>query len=133
VQNYILRIVKDDWEKQVFALKAYYVGVRRGWEKGSTIFLIKKTESGDAFIGYGIIKNIASLDEMDDKEKEVCINNNWNKKLSFGKLVRFEPPVPVKDTVVGKWGQKGALLHGTPISQSDIEFITKIAKTKIML
>jgi hypothetical protein len=133
VQNYILRIAKDEWEKQVFNLKAYYAGVRRDWEKNSTIFLIKKTESGDAFVGYGIVKNVISLEDMDDKEKEMCVNNNWNKKLSFGKLVRFEPPVLVKDTMVSKWGQKGALLHGAPISEPDMEFITKMARNKIIL
>ena len=133
MQNYILRIAKDEWEKQVFALMEYYAGVRREWEKDSSIFLIKKTDSGDAFVGYGIIKSVTSLEDLDDKEKDMCINNNWNKKLSFGKLVRFEPPIPLKDTVVSKWGQKGALLQGAPISQSDMESITKIAKTKIML
>ncbi|MEM2760509.1 MAG: hypothetical protein QXU32_08910 [Nitrososphaerales archaeon] len=133
MQSYILRIARDEWEKQVFALKAYYAGVRRDWDIGSSIFLIKKTESGDAFIGYGNIKKITSLEEMDKREKDMCVNNNWNKKLSFGKLVRFEPPVPVKDTVVSKWGQKGALLHGAPISPSDMESIVKIAKTKIIL
>jgi hypothetical protein len=95
--------------------------------------LIKKTESGDAFVGYGIVKNVISLEDMDDKEKEMCVNNNWNKKLSFGKLVRFEPPVLVKDTMVSKWGQKGALLHGAPISEPDMEFITKMARNKIIL
>ncbi len=133
MENYILRIVKDEWERQVFTLKAYYAGVRREWEIGSTILLIKKTESGDAFIGYGVVKNITPLEKMDEEEKDMCINNNWNKKLSFGRLVRFEPPVLVKDTVVSKWGQKGALLHGAPISQSDMDSIAKVAKIKIML
>jgi hypothetical protein len=133
VENYILRIAKDEWERQVFTLKAYYAGVRREWEIGSTILLIKRTESGDAFIGYGVIKNIVPLEKMDEEEKDMCINNNWNKKLSFGKLVRFEPPVLVKDTIVSKWGQKGALLHGAPISQSDMDSIAKIAKIKITL
>ncbi len=132
MENYILRISKDEWEKQVFAIKSYYAGVRRKWESGSTILLIKKTESGDAFIGYGVIKSVTDLEKMSDEEKDMCINNNWNKKLSFGKLVRFEPPVSVKDTVVSKWGQKGALLHGAPISKTDIESVMKIAKVKIV-
>jgi len=131
VENYILRISKDEWEKQVFAIKSYYAGVRRGWEAGATILLIKKTDVGDAFIGYGVIKSVTDLEKMSDEEKDMCINNNWSKKLSFGKLVRFEPPVSVKDTVVSKWSQKGALLHGAPISQTDIESVMKIAKVKI--
>ena len=132
MENYILRISKDEWEKQVFAIKSYYAGVRRGWEPDAKILLVKKTEPGDAFIGYATIKKIAGLEEMSDEEKDMCMNNNWNKKLSFGKLVRFEPPVLVKDTVVSKWGQKGALLHGAPISETDIESIMKIAKVKIV-
>ena len=132
MENYILRISKDEWEKQVFAIKSYYAGVRREWKPNTKILLAKKTESGDAFIGYAMIKNVADLEEMSDEEKDMCINNNWNKKLSFGKLVRFEPPVLVKDTVVSKWGQKGALLHGAPISEADIESIMKIAKVKMV-
>jgi len=132
MENYILRISKDEWEKQVFAIKSYYAGVRREWKPNTKILLVKKTESGDAFIGYAMIKNVADLEEMSDEEKDMCINNNWNKKLSFGKLVRFEPPVPVKNTVVSKWGQKGALLHGAPISETDMEAIIKIAKVKIV-
>jgi len=132
VGNYILRIAKDEWERQVFALKAYYAGVRREWEAGSTIYLLKRTESGDAFIGYGVIGKIVPLEKMDEGEKDMCMNNNWNKKLSFSKLVRFEPPVLVKDTIVSGWGQKGALLHGAPISQSDMESIARMAKTKII-
>ena len=133
MQNYILRIAKDEWERQVFALKAYYAGVRRDWEKNSTIFLVKRTQSGDAFVGYGIVRSVTLLEDMDDKEKEMCVNNNWNRKLSFVKLVRFEPPVLVKNTIVSKWGQKGALLHGAPISEPDMESITKMARNKIIL
>jgi hypothetical protein len=132
VENYILRIIKDQWERQVFAIKAYYAGVRRDWKPDGKILLIKNTEAGDAFVGYAVIKKITDLDEMDDKEKDMCIDNNWNKKLSFGKLVRFEPSVLVKDTVVGKWGQKGALLHGAPISEDDIESVVKMSKVKIV-
>lgn len=132
MESYILRISKDEWEKQVFAIKSYYAGVRRNWEPNAKILLVKKTEPGDAFIGYAVIKKVADLEEMSDEEKEMCINNNWNKKLSFSKLVRFEPPVPVKDTAVSRWGQKGALLHGAPISETDIESIIKMAKVKIV-
>ena len=94
--------------------------------------MVKNTESGDAFIGYALIRKIIDLEGMNDKEKDMCIDNNWNKKLSFGKLVRFEPPVLVKDTVVAKWGQKGALLHGAPVSETDIESIIRTAKVKIV-
>lgn len=132
MENYILRIIKDDWEKQVFAIKAYYAGVRRDWKTDAKILLIKNTEAGDAFIGYAVIKNITGLEEMSDGEKDMCIDNNWNKKLSFGKLVRFEPHVLVKDTVVSNWGQKGALLHGAPVSETDTGSIIKMAKVKIV-
>ncbi len=132
MDDYILRISKDEWEKQVFALRSYYAGVRREWKPDAKVLLVKKTESGDAFIGYAVIKNITDLEEMSDEEKDMCIDNNWNKKLSFTKLVRFEPPILVKDTVVSKWGQKGALLHGAPISETDMGSIIRIAKVKIV-
>ncbi len=131
-QNYILRISKDEWEKRVFAGKSYYAGVRREWEKDAKILLVKKTGGGDAFIGYAVISKVAGLDQMDGQEREMCEGNNWNKKLSFGKLVRFEPPVPVRDTAVSSWGQKGALLHGAPISETDLQAIIGAAKTKIV-
>ncbi|MFQ5941102.1 MAG: hypothetical protein ACE5KA_05320 [Nitrososphaerales archaeon] len=133
MNDYILRIEKDDLEKQIFSLKSYYSGVERELERGSTIFLLKETESGDAFVGYGIIKNITTLENMSEEEKDTCTNNNWNKKLSFGKLVRFEPPLLVTDTVVSKLGDKGALQNGAQISQSDKLSVTKKAKVKITL
>lgn len=132
VDNFILRISKDEWERRVFALKSYYAGVRRNWEAGSNILFIKKAEAGDAFIGYGVIGSVAGLEEMNAEEKQFCLDNNWNKKLAFAKMVRFEPPVPVKETIVSKWGQKGALLHGAPISVLDLDSIIKIARVKIV-
>lgn len=131
--NYILRIARDEWEKQVFALKAYYAGVRREWTEGDTILLVKKASSGDSFVGYGIIDDVIDLEHMNDQEKAMCKENNWNTKLSFEKLSRFEPSLPVRDTVVSKWGQKGALLHGAPINQSDLNSIIKKAKVNAML
>ena len=33
-RGYILRIARDEWVKQVFDRKKYYVGVRGRWEPG---------------------------------------------------------------------------------------------------
>lgn len=132
MENYILRIPNDDLEKYVFALKSYYVGIRREWKPNAKVLLIKKIELGDAFLGYAVIKNVTDLEEMSGEEKKMCINKNWSKKLSLAKVVRFEPPVLLKDTLVSRWSQKGALLHCTPISESYTESIAKIAGIKIV-
>lgn len=129
--NYIMRIVSDEFEASVFSKKAYYTAMRRRWSKGIKILFVKKSPQGDSFIGYAIVDRVLSIEEMDINDKRFCLENAWSNKIVFSRLVRLEPPVLVKNTVVGKWPQKGALLHGAPISDEDLNTIVELASIRI--
>ena len=131
--NYIIRISRDEFANKIYGKRIYYVGIRRNWSKNSTLVFIKKVNSrDDAFIGTGIIDRVLELDELEYSEKKVCIQNNWYKKIIFRRLVRFIPPVLVKDTSIIFWIQKAPLLHGHEIRDSDILKIQSLANVKII-
>ncbi len=129
--NYILRIAKDEWIRLVFGKKAYYTAMRRNWEADSKVVFVKKMEEGDSLIGYGVIDDAITLDEMDHKEKDICLDNGWIKKLIFSKMIKFEPPILIRDTEIAEWPQKGALLHGAPISDEQLQEVIKLCNVRI--
>ncbi|GIU71617.1 MAG: hypothetical protein KatS3mg003_1096 [Candidatus Nitrosocaldaceae archaeon] len=131
MNNYILRIAKDEWIRLVFGKKVYYTAMRRRWKPSSKILFVKRMDRGDSLIGYGIIDDIIDLDDISGKERELCLNNGWIKKLIFSKMIKFEPPILIKDTEIAEWPQKGALLHGAPITDEQLEEVIKLSKVRI--
>ncbi len=129
--NYILRIAKDEWTRLVFSKKAYYTAMRRNWEANSKIVFVKKMKEGDSLIGYGVLDDAIAIDDMSYKEKNLCLDNGWIKKLTFSKMIRFEPPILIKDTEIAEWPQKGALLHGAPITDEQLEEVIRLSKVRI--
>jgi len=95
-----------------------YVGVRRDWSRGSKVLFARRA---DAFIASGVIGRIATLDELDPAEKELCIQNNWYAKMFLEKLTRFYPEVPIKDTPLA--GVSSVMLHG---SQANADYVAKV-------
>ena len=122
MDSYILRLQRDEHERQLYAKRSLYVGIRRDWGRGTPILFAKK----DAFIGYGVIDRIDGLDELNEDEKKLCLENNWYAKIVFGRLVRFYPPVPVQDTPAR--GLNQLALHG---AEADTPAIIALARAKI--
>ncbi|HZD83934.1 MAG TPA: hypothetical protein VE076_13780, partial [Nitrososphaeraceae archaeon] len=134
--NYIIRITKDLVANQIYGIREYYVTLRRDWSNGSKLIFVKKIgpSDDDAFIGSGIIDKTIELNELGDvSEKQLWIENNYYKKIVFGKLVIFHPPLLVKDTQISEWSQTAALLHGAQISTSEISLIEGRVNIKIIL
>jgi hypothetical protein len=50
----------------------YYTGFHRKWKVGQIIVFVHKTALGDAFVGYGEIGNVYSLDELSEEERREC-------------------------------------------------------------
>jgi hypothetical protein len=128
VGGYILRISKEEWLRQVFELKKYYPGVMRGWTRGMTILLARKTDRGDSFIGYGVIDRIDMSWELQDKEREYCKANGWKCVLVFKNLIGFEEPLPLKKTFLKDDKRKGKFLHGVPLTVDQIDSILEAAE-----
>ena len=128
--GYILRISRDEWVEQVFDLKKYYVGVRGRWEPGLTIFFARKAEKGDSFLGYGLIENVQELEELSEEERSECEKWGWKHALNFKSLVRFEPPLPIKETVIKDVGLWGSRLHGYRLtSEQVLSILSKAEQT----
>ena len=133
--NYIIRITKDFVANQIYGIRKYYVTLKRDWSRGSKLIFVKKIGplDDDAFIGSGIIDKTIGLNELGDvSEKQAWIENNYYRKIIFGKLVIFYPPLLVKDTQINAWSQTSALLHGAQISTSEISIIEGRVNIKII-
>jgi len=124
--GYILRIQKDELERQLFSRHAFYVGIRRDWSRGTRVLFVKK----DAFISSGVIGTFVGMDELQEPEKKLCIENNWYGKIVFAKTVRFLPAVPVHDTPVV--GQNLLALHGADISSYEVLRIERSVSARII-
>jgi len=124
--SYILRIQRDELERQLFGRRAFYVSVNRDWSQGTLVLFVKK----DAFVGSGVIDRFIAIDALEEWEKKLCVENNWYGKIVFAKLARFMPAVPVQDTPAT--GQNPLALHGTSIPSSEALQVQGLAPSKII-
>ena len=123
VAGYILRIIRKEWVEQVFERTKYYVGIRRKWKPNQIIFFVHKTMRGDAFIGYGVISNLQSFEELSEEERMKCKRWNWKGALDFVYVVRFEKPLLVKETFLGNSKLRGKYLHGLTLTRKQTDSI----------
>ena len=126
--GYVLRISSDEWRDQVFDLKKYYSGIMRNWKRGTTIFLAKKCDEGDSFLGYGVAERVEMLWEMSPEEEQYCKENNWKCAISFEPLISFMKPYPIKLSILSDDKRKGMYLHGIKIHEGTVNSIIEAAK-----
>ena len=124
--SFILRIQKDEMERQLFNLHTFYIGIKRDWSRRARVLFVRK----DAFTGSGIIGSIIGLNDLEEPERKLFIENNWYAKLVFSRLARFLPPVPINDTPVA--GQNPLTLHCASIAGSELLRIEGLAPAKII-
>jgi hypothetical protein len=133
--NYIIRITGDAVANHIYGLSTYYTRLRSEWSKGSKIIFLRKmavTDDEDAFIGLGTIEKTFEPFELEFVERKMCIENNYCKKIVFGKLVKFLPELPINDTQIASLRQRGPLLHGVQISDSEILKIESLVTMMII-
>jgi len=119
----ILRIATGEWVDQVFNLAIYYTSTRRRWEPKQTILFVHKTNVGDAFVGYGVIEDVYEKDELSDDEKCECEKHGWKKAIAFMYVVRFEKPLPIKETFLRDLKLSGRFLHGLSLNKEQLSAI----------
>lgn len=124
--SYILRIQRDELERHLFGLRAFYVSVNRDWSQGTRVLFVKK----DAFAGSGVIDRFIAINGLEEWERKLCVENNWYGKIVFAKLARFLPAVPVQGTPAA--GKNLLALHGTSMSNSEALQIEGLASSKII-
>ncbi|MGI0005543.1 MAG: hypothetical protein ACREAO_07405 [Nitrososphaera sp.] len=113
--------VKEEQERQLHVRRELYIGIRRDWARGTKILFVKKTLSGDIFIGSGILGRVVELGQMGEDEKRRCLENNWYGKLAFLTIARFH--VPVSETALA--GQPPAFLHGIAVDVGAVEALAR--------
>jgi hypothetical protein len=121
--GYILRIATKEWADQVFNLAIYYTSTRRKWKPMQTVLFAHKTDVGDAFVGYGVIESIYEKDELSEDEKRECEKWGWKKALGFQYVVRFEKPLPIRETFIKDLRLRGRSLHGFPLTREQLNSI----------
>ena len=126
--GYILRIATEKWVDQVFNIAIYYTGARRKWKAGQTIVFMHKTSIGDAAIGYGVIENVYERDELSEEERLECEKYGWKKAIEFKYIIKFEKPLPVKETFLKDLKLRGRYLHGFLLNREQLNAIISRAE-----
>ncbi|MCK4481791.1 hypothetical protein KAU55_01090 [Candidatus Bathyarchaeota archaeon] len=127
-EGYILRIATEKWVNQVFGMAIYYAGVRRRWKPDQTIVFIHKTSVGDAVIGYGVIRKIYERDELSEEEKRECEKHGWKKAIEFKYIIKFEKPLPIKETFLKDSKLRGRYFHGLKLDKEQLNSIMSQAE-----
>jgi hypothetical protein len=123
VGGYILRIATEEWVDQVFNLAIYYTSSRRDWKTGQRILFVHKTKTGDAFVGYGEIGSIYASDELSEEERRECKKQGWKRAIEFKYVIRFDEPLPIKETFLKDSKLRGRSLHGFPLKKEQANAI----------
>ncbi|MEM3536578.1 MAG: hypothetical protein QXF44_02255 [Candidatus Bathyarchaeia archaeon] len=129
-KGYILRIATKEWVNQVFDSAVYYTGARRKMSKGQIVIFVHKTEFGDAVIGYGEIGELYALEELSEEEKHACEKWGWKKAIEFKYVIRFEEPLPIRETALRNLKVKGKTLHCFPLSEEILNQIINQAEKR---
>jgi hypothetical protein len=127
IAGYVLRIMSDYWVDHVFNMAIYYTNLRRRWKPDQTIVFIHRTNAGDAIVGYGVIENVCEQDELSEEER--LGSEEWKEAIVFKYVVRFEKPLPVKETFLKEPKFRGRYVHGLPLSKEQLDSILKLAES----
>jgi hypothetical protein len=125
--SYILRIQRDELERQLYGQRVLYVSIKRDWLRNTKLLFIRNA----AFIGSGIIDRFVSIGELMEDEKKICLENNYYGKIEFAKLVRFYPSVALEDTSVA--GQNILGLHGASLPHPEALQIERLARSRLIV
>jgi hypothetical protein len=129
-EGYLLRITTKKWVDQVFDSAMYYTSAPRKWRQGQTVLFVHKTNIGDAFVGYGILKKTHEKDELSEEERLECEKHGWKKALEFKYVLRFKEPLPIKKTFLKKSKLRGAYLHGLKLDKEQMNSTISQAEGK---
>ena len=127
VEGYVLRIKNEKWVEQVFDMAIYYSNLNRRWSPGQTILFIHNTQSGDAFVGYGIFSHAKQKRYLLEAEMIQCEQGGWKRAMEFKYVVRFEEPLLVKETFLGKSKLRGRYFHGLKLDREQVKAIVEKA------
>jgi hypothetical protein len=126
--GYILRVASEEWVRQVFDMAIYYTNLSRKWKEGQTMLFVSKTGVGEMVVGYGVIQDVISTDELSEEERRKCEEHGWKRAIEFTYVKRFERPLPLKKTFLKDSKFRGGYLHGLAISKEQLDSIVSQAE-----
>jgi hypothetical protein len=127
-EGYLLRITKNKWVKQVFERTKYYPGIRRKWKQGTIIFFAHKTEKGDSIIGYGVVEKFQEKNELTLQERIECEKMGWKGAIDFRYVIKFDQPLPIKESALKDLKLRGKYLHGFHLNRARLESLLNQAE-----
>jgi hypothetical protein len=128
VASYVLRIATKQWVDHVFNMAIYYTSFRRKWKPEQTILFVHKTTVGDAIVGYGVIGSVLEKEELSEEDRSECEKYGWKKAITFKYVVRFEKPLPIKETFLKDSKFRGRYMHGLQLTKEQLESILNQAE-----
>ena len=126
--GYTVRIATRQWVDQVFNRVTYYTSIRRKWQAGDTLLFVHKTITGDAIVGYGIIDNVCDAGKLPDAERSECEKFGWGTALILKYVVRFDRPLPTKQTFLREARFRGRCCHGLRLDKEQLATIISQAE-----
>jgi len=126
--GYVLRISHEDLVNQVFSLGKYYSGLLRDFKRGTPILFAAKSESGDSFVGYGVVDKIEFLWEMLPADEEYAREHNWKVALTLRGATKFGTPLLIKNSILKEDKRRGAYLHGAKLTEDTIDALLEQAE-----
>ena len=128
-EGYVLRIASKTWVDHVFDMAIYYTNLRRKWNIGQAIIFVHKTEDGDAIVGHGVVENVCEREELSEEEKGKHLEHDWKKAVTFKYVVRFNRPLPVRETFLGDPKYRGRYCHGLELSRRQVDTLISQAES----
>jgi hypothetical protein len=126
--GYVLRIAHEDLVNQVFSLEKYYSGIQRNFIRGTPLLFAAKSESGDSFVGYGVVDKIEYLWEMTPEEEAYAREHGWKVGLTLRAATRFRTPLLIKNSLLKDDKRKGAYLHGAKLTEDTMDALLEQAE-----
>jgi len=128
-EGYVLRIASKTWVDHVFDMAIYYTNLCRKWEAGQAAIFVHKVEHGDAIIGYGIVESAGERERLPEEEKGKHLEHDWKKAITFKYVVRFNRPLPVRETFLGDPKYRGRYCHGLELSRRQVDTLISQAES----
>jgi hypothetical protein len=121
--GHILRIGSQRLVDQVFDSTVYYMNIQRKWKSGQSVLFLHKTDDGDAFVGYGIVKKACGKEYLAEEDRNACEAGNWSMALEFLYVKRFQHPLLIRSTFLKETKLKGRYLHGLCVDNRQLKSV----------
>lgn len=109
-------------------MATYYTSTSTKLKKDQTVIFVYKTDVGDSIVGYGVIQDVVDKEMLSSEEKKQCQKHGWKKAIEFSYVLRFQKPLPVKETFFKDTKLRGRCFHGFRLSKEQVNALISQAE-----